>query len=177
MNWVLVVAGLLPLWAAIFIVFTNMRTLRDDQPIVEPAPVQVEQPLKLEAEDVIFDEPDEPKSFFKGILERFKRGKEEKREVEIDFSEPKALEETVSSGLPKGLKRLWGVTFILIFLACLAFGLDTVTAYIFKEYRWVIGTTNPWTSQLELASFSTTAVAGFATTVSTLKTGIYLLKK
>ena len=83
---------------------------------------------------------------------------------------------TVSLGLPKGIKRLWGVTFVLIFLACLVYGSDKALVYIFKEYRWVIGTTNPWTAQLEFASASTSAIAGLSAMLATLRTGIYLLR-
>ena len=179
MNWVLIIVGLLPLWAALFIIFTNMRVLKDDQPLNETAPVQLEQPVRLELTANQVTEREEPKSFFKGLLGRFKGEKtdEPRIETEIDFSEPNSDAENGSLGFPKSIRRIWGVTFVLIFIACLVFGLDRALAYIFKAYRWEIGTPNPWTSQLEFASVSTSAIAGIATMVSTLKTGVYLLKR
>lgn len=111
--------------------------------------------------------------------EQFKRDKTEENpsEGEINFTEPSSLNEGESAlGLPRGLRRLWGATFLLMFLACLAYGSEMALDYIFKEYRWVIGTTNPWTSQLQFATLSASSIAGIATMISTLKTGLFLLK-
>ena len=164
MNWVLVLAGLLPLWAALFIVFSNMRVLRDDEQSLEPAPVRKEKPSELDL-SIVNEEDDEPKSLFKGLLKRFKKEKNP-NEAEIDFTEPKKEEETASLGLPRGIKRLWGITFVLVFVACLAYGLDRGLEYVFREYRWVIGTTNPWTGQLQSAYVFTSAIAGVSVMLS-----------
>ena len=189
MNWVLVIAGLVPLWAALFIVFSNMRVLKDDTmltPLAEPAPIlqqpqpqiQLQTPLELELaeEEIVKVKPqtEEKKGLFGGLFGRLKKEETQTTE-EIDFKEPTA-ESSVSFGIPKGLKRVWGVAMILVFVACLAYGGDKALAYMFKEYRWVIGTTNPWTSQLQTASVATSAVAGIAVMFATLKTGIHLLR-
>lgn len=186
MNWVLIVAGLIPLWAALFIVFSNMRVLKDDPPVMmtkpEPITMQQTQPqntleLELAEETPIVAEKEEKKSLFGGLLGRFK--KEDQNELsleeEITFVEPET-EIGTSLGIPKGLKRIWGVSLVLVFIACMAYGSDIALAYIFKEYRWVIGTTNPWSSQLDTASVATAAIAGVAVMFSTLKTGIHLLR-
>ncbi|MCW4011940.1 MAG: hypothetical protein NWF07_03000 [Candidatus Bathyarchaeota archaeon] len=186
MNWVLIVAGLIPLWAALFIVFSNMRVLKDDTPVIMPEaepmtlqPVQPQNTLELELAEETPNKPipEEKKSLFAGLLGRFK--KEEKDELtleeEIVFAEPD-IENGGSFSIPKGLKRIWGVSLILVFIACLAYGSDIALAYIFKEYRWVIGTTNPWSSQLDTASIATAAIAGVAVMFSTLKTGIHLIR-
>jgi len=178
LNWVLVFAGLLPLWAAIFIIFSNMRALKEAPELMELSPVQVEKPIQNKD---IEEKPEEKeqKSIFSGLLGRFKRGKTEETpsEGEINFTEPSSLNEGESAlGLPRGLRRLWGATFLLMFLACLAYGSEMALDYIFKEYRWVIGTTNPWTSQLQFATLSASSIAGIATMISTLKTGLFLLK-
>lgn len=185
MNWVLVVAGLVPLWAALFIVFTNMRVLKDEAPLMEPEPVKplMQQPkpqssLELElAEEPKSVESEEKKSLFTGLFDRFKKKDSEKEphEEEINFTEL-ASEEGVSLGIPKGLRRIWGAALILVFVAGLVYGSQQTLAYLFKEYRWVIGTTNPWTSQLEMASVATTAIAGVAVMFATLKTGLHLIK-
>ncbi len=182
MNWVLVFAGLLPLWAAIFIVFSNMRVLKDDPTLMEPAPVQVEKPVQnivIEEKPKEPEEKEEQKSIFSGLLGRFRRGNsdEPKLEEEINFTEPSSSEAGASLGIPRWLKRLWGATFVLIFIACLAYGSEKGLDYLFKEYRWVIGTTNPWTSQLRFASMATLTIAGIATMISTLRTGLFLLKR
>jgi len=153
-----------------------MRVLKEDDPVPEAAavnpvavkPVELEIPLET-------NEKEEPKSLFKGLLGKFKKEKDS-LEAEIDFTEPKKEEETAGIGLPKGIKRLWGVTFVLIFVACMAFGLDRGLEYVFREYRWVIGTTNPWTAQLKSANVWTSAVAGVSVMFSTLRTGLFLLK-
>ena len=186
MNWVLIVAGLIPLWAALFIVFSNMRVLKDDTPVMIPEPIQTmpqqpqpQQSLELEILEETPKEkaPEEKKSLFGGLIGRFKKEEQDELslEEEIAFVEPDT-EQGVSLGIPKGLKRIWGVSLILVFIACLAYGSDVALAYIFKEYRWVIGTTNPWSSQLDNASVATAAIAGLAVMVSTLKTGIHLLR-
>ena len=176
MNWVLVIAGLIPLWAALFIIFTNMRALKDDDPFSESFPVKLEKPVE-ELTQAEFEDPKESKSIFKGLLDRFrKKDPESKLEAEINLSES-SLEEEMSPSIPKSLRKIWGATFVLIFLACLAYGSERALNYVFKEYRWVIGTTNPWTSQLKLASVSTSTIATIATMISTLRTGLYLLKK
>ena len=176
LNWVLVIAGLVPFWAALFIIFTNMRTLKDDEPLTESLPVPLEKPVE-ELTQAEFEDPKEPKSLFKGLLDRFKKkDKESKRETEVNFTES-SLDEEASLGIPKSLRRIWGITFVLIVLACLAYGSEKGLNYVFKEYRWVIGTTNPWTSQLKLVSVSASTIATIATMISTLKTGLYLLKK
>ena len=181
MNWVLVFAGLLPLWTAIFIIFSNMRVLKDDPELMEPPAAQAEKPIqdKIIEEKPMEPEEKEEKSIFSGLLDRLRRGKpeENKHEEEINFTEPSSLEEGVSMGFPRWLNRLWGVTFVLIFIACLAYGAEKGLDYLFREYRWVIGTTNPWTSQLRLVSVATLMIAGIATMISTLRTGLFLLKK
>ena len=177
MNWVLVIAGLIPLWAALFIIFTNMRTLKDDVPLSVPSAVQLEKPVEVSLTEESLDESKESKSIFKGLLDRFrKKTPEPSLEAEVNFTESLG-DEGVSLGIPKSLKRFWGVTFVLIVIACLAYGSERGLNYVFKEYRWVIGTTNPWTSQLKLASVSTSTIATIAAMISTLRTGLYLLKK
>ena len=175
MNWVLVIAGLIPLWAALFILFTHMRALKDDAPFTGASPAQLEKPVEeLTPEE--FEDPKEPKSIFKGLLERFrKKDPESGLESNENFTEQSLEEE--GSLIPKSLKRIWGATFVLIFLACLAYGSERGLNYVFKEYRWVIGITNPWTSQLRLLSASASTIATIATMVSTLRTGLYLLQK
>ena len=174
MNWVLVIAGLVPLWAALFIIFTNMRALKDDAPYTESLPVQFEKPVE-ELTQEEFEDPKEPKSIFKGLLDRFRKKDESGLEPNVNFTE-QGLEEE-GSLIPKSLKRIWGATFVLIFLACLAYGSERGLNFVFKEYRWVIGTTNPWTSQLRFVSASASTIATIATMISTLRTGLYLLKK
>ena len=177
LNWVLIIAGLIPLWAALFIIFTNMRTLKDDDPFSGAASIQLETPVEELTQEEFVD-PEEPKSIFKGLLDRFrKKDPESNLEAEINFTEQNLDENEGFLGIPRSLKRLWGATFVLIFLACLAYGSERALNYVFKEYRWVIGTTNPWTSQLKLASVSTSTIATIATMISTLRTGLYLLKK
>ncbi len=178
MNWVLVIAGLIPLWAALFIIFTNMRVLKDDDPFSVPSVIQPEKPVELGPAEDRLEEPKESKSIFKGLMNRFRKkdSEESNLETEINFTESLGDEE-VSLGIPKNLKRLWGATFVLIFLACLVYGSERALNYVFKEYRWVIGTTNPWTGQLKLASVSASTLATIATMISTLRTGLYLLKK
>jgi hypothetical protein len=173
LNWVLVIAGLIPLWAALFIVFTNMRVLKDDTTTPELAQTVKEKAPEPILSDEFIDEQEKPKSIFSGLLGRFKK-KDEESSQDLVFTEKD--EETSALGLPRGLKRLWGVTFILIFIACLAYGSDKGLDYLFKEFRWTIGTTNPWTAQLQFASVSTTAIAEFSAMIATLKTGLYLLK-
>ena len=175
MNWVLVIAGLIPLWAALFIIFTNMRALKDDDPFSESLPLELEKPVE-ELTQAEFEDPKEPKSIFKGLIDRFrKKDAESNLETEVNLTEESLEEE--SSLVPKSLRRIWGATFVLIFLACLAYGSERALNFVFKEYRWVIGTTNPWTSQLKMASISTSTIATLATMISTLRTGLYLLKK
>ena len=175
MNWVLVIAGLIPLWAALFIIFTNMRALKDDAPFTGSSPVQLEKPVE-ELTQEEFEDPKESKSIFKGLLERFKKKDQASGlEANENFTEQSLEEE--GSLIPKSLRRIWGATFVLIVIACLAYGSERALNYVFKEYRWVIGTTNPWTSQLKLASVSASTIATIATMISTLRTGLYLLKK
>jgi hypothetical protein len=173
LNWVLVIAGLIPLWAALFIVFTNMRVLKDDTTTPELAQTVKEKAPEPVLSDEFIDEQENTKGIFSGLLGRFKK-KDEESSQDLMFTEKD--EETSALGLPRGLKRLWGVTFILIFIACLAYGSEKGLDYLFKEYRWTIGTTNPWTAQLQFASVSTTAIAGFSAMIATFKTGLYLLK-
>lgn len=186
MNWVLIVAGLIPLWVALFIVFSNMRVLKEEAPVMIPEPVQAmplqpqpQQSIELEIPEETPKETAtrEKKSLFGSLLGRFKKNEQDELslEEEIAFAE-KETEEGVSFGIPKGLKRIWGASLILVFIACMAYGSDVALAYIFKEYRWVIGTTNPWSSQLDTASVATAAIAGVAVMFSTLKTGIHLLR-
>jgi len=174
LNWVLVIAGIIPLWAALFIVFTNMKVLKDDATTSESAPTIKDKKPELVISDDFIDEQENPKSIFAGLLGRFKKKTDESSE-EIIFTEP-ASDKSVTLGLPRGLKQLWGVTFILIVIACLAYGSEKALAYLFKEYRWIIGTANPWTTQLQFATVSMTAIAGFSAMIATLRTGIYLLK-
>jgi hypothetical protein len=187
LNWVLVIAGLIPLWAALFIIFTNMRVLKDDAPLMEPEPVQPimqqeaqpQSSLELElAEEPRKEDAEEKKSLFAGLFDRFKKkdSDEQQLEEEINFVEPSSEESSLSLGIPRGLRRLWGAALILVFVACLVYGSQQTLSYLFKEYRWVIGTTNPWTSQLEMASVATKAIAGIAVMFATLKTGLHLIK-
>ena len=150
-----------------------MRTLNEDDPFPESLPKTQEKPVE-ELTQEEFEDPKESKNIFSGLLDRFKKKDEPKLE-EGNFTMTD-LEEG-GSLIPKSLKRIWGVTFVLIFLACLAYCSERALNYVFKEYRWVIGTTNPWTSQLKMASAATTTIATLATIISTLRTGLYLLKK
>lgn len=175
MNWVLVIAGLIPLWAALFIVFTNMRALKEDDPFSVDSSVHMDNPVEIELTQESFEDPKEPKSIFKGLIDRFKKKDEPKLESEVKFTE-QSLDEEGTLGVPNSLRRIWGATFVLIFLACLVYGLERTLSYVFKEYRWVIGITNPWTNQLKMASMSATTIASIATMISILRTGLHLLK-
>lgn len=179
LNWVLVIAGILPLWAALFIVFTNMRVLKDETSSNNNGPVEKEKSSDVE----LIDAPEEKKeseSIFSGLLGGIKKDEDKRKKDEggdeLEFKEDPLMVEKPSLGLPKGLKRLWGIAFLLIFLASLAYGAENGLAYLFKEYRWVIGTTNPWTSQLRAASVYSAAAAGVSVMLATLRTGIYLIR-
>ena len=182
MNWVVIIAGLIPLWAAIFITFTNMRELSDDgEETPVPAPGTKKTILELDLSDK--DEPaEEKKGLFGGILGRFRKKEEEgTEEGDPDFNAgaPIPAEQPIvhaSIGFPKGIKRLWGAAMILVFLACLAYSSERALEYAFKEYRWVIGTANPWTSQLEFNTMATSALAAVGVMVATVRTGIHLLR-
>ncbi len=180
MNWVVIIAGLLPLWGALFIAFSNMKTLNDEEALLAVQVPKTETLLELDLTEV---NPEEKKvGLFEGILGRFK--KEEKTEEpkeELGFNEAHLVKEqpvvAVSSiGLPKGIKKLWGAAMILLFLACLAYCSERALDYAFREYRWVIGTTNPWTSQLAFNTMATTILAALGVMTATLRTGIYLIR-
>jgi len=74
-----VFAGLLPLWAAIFIIFSNMRVLKDDPELMEIASEQVKKPVQNK---VIEEKPKEP---------------EEKEEVNVEA----VAEAMVAAELPE----------------------------------------------------------------------------
>jgi len=82
LNWVLIVAGLIPLWAALFIVFSNMRVLKDETPVMIPETIQTmpqkpqpQQSLELEIleEPPKEQAPEDKKSLFGGLFGRFKK--------------------------------------------------------------------------------------------------------
>ncbi len=81
-----------------------------------------------------------------------------------------------SIGFPKGIKRLLGAAMVLVFLACLDYSSEKALDYAFMEYRWVIGTANPWTSQLAFNTMATSALAAVGIIVATVRTGIHLLR-
>jgi hypothetical protein len=58
----------------------------------------------------------------------------------------------------------------------IAYSSERALDYAFKEYRWVIGTSNPWTSQLAFNTMATTSIAALGVMVATLRTGIYLIR-
>ena len=182
MNWVVIIAGLIPLWAAIFITFTNMKVLSEDgEEVSSPAPGTNKTILELDLSDK--DEPvEEKKGLFGGILGRFRKKEEEgteEEELEFKAEAPIPVEQPIvqaSIGFPKGVKRLWGAAMVLVFLACLAYSSEKALDYAFKEYRWVIGTANPWTSQLAFNTMATSALAVVGIMVATVRTGIHLLR-
>jgi hypothetical protein len=183
LNWVVIIAGLIPLWAGLFIAFSNMKVLSNEEiDFIQPEP-RKETILELDLTDDPKPEEPEKKGLFAGILGKIKK-KEEKPEEpqeELGFNEDPLVDPTPvisasSIGLPKGIRKLWGAAMILIFLACLAYSSERVLDYAFKEYRWVIGTTNPWTNQLAFNTMATTSVAALGVMVATLRTGIYLIR-
>lgn len=183
MNWVVIIAGLIPLWAGLFIAFSNMKVLNSDEiDFMQPEP-RKETILELDLTDEPKPEEPEKKGLFEGIMGKLKK-KEEKPidpQEELGFNDDQVIESTpvvsVSSiGLPKGIKKLWGAAMILIFLACLAYSSERALDYAFKEYRWVIGTSNPWTSQLAFNTMATTSAAALGVMAATLRTGIYLIR-
>jgi hypothetical protein len=177
---VLVIAGLIPLWAALFIVFTNMKTLNPDQESIQPvsAPLSIPQTTETELDLEENSEDFKEESLFTGLLGRFRKNDTpaEESDIEADFIEEQPETSSFSSGIPKEMKQVWGATLILVFLAGLAYGFDVSLDYIFREYRWTIGMTNPWTVQLRQASVTTSIFAGIAMMLATLKTGIYLIR-
>ncbi len=180
MNWVVIIAGLVPLWGALFIAFTNMKVLSDDEVLAELQVPKTETILELDLteENPVFEKK---KGVFSGIMGKLKKKEEpELPQEEIGFTNDPVVEPSVASvstlGLPKGIKKLWGAAMILLFLACLAYSSERALDYAFKEYRWVIGTTNPWTSQLAFNTMATTSIAALGVMVATLRTGIYLIR-
>jgi hypothetical protein len=157
-----------------------MKTLNDEEALLAVQVPKTETLLELDLTEV---KPEEEKTgLFEGILGRFKKEeKPEKPKEELGFSESPIVEKepvvSVSSiGLPKGIKKLWGAAMILLFLACLAYCSERALDYAFREYRWVIGTTNPWTSQLAFNTMATTILAALGVMTATLRTGIYLIR-
>lgn len=180
MNWVVIIAGLIPFWAALFIAFSNMKVLNGEDLIVEASEPKKETLLEL---DLTEEKPEkeEKTGLFSGVLGRLKKKGETGELVEeLALTDDPILKgEKVMAGgieLPKGIKRIWGAAMILLFLACLAYGSERALDYAFKEYRWVIGTTNPWTRQLEFNTMATTVLAALGVMVATLKTGMYLIR-
>ena len=183
MNWVVIIAGLIPLWAGIFIAFSNMKVLNNDEIDFIPIELRKETVLELDLTEDPPTEETEKKGLFNGIMEKFKKNEEkpEEPQEELGFNDEPVVEipPVVSAqgiGLPKGIKKLWGAAMILIFLACLAYSSERALDYAFKEYRWVIGTSNPWTSQLAFNTMATTSVAALGVMAATVRTGIYLIR-
>ncbi|MFA9437687.1 MAG: hypothetical protein ACEROO_11345 [Candidatus Bathyarchaeota archaeon] len=69
-----------------------------------------------------------------------------------------------------------GAAMVLVFLTCPAYSSEKALDYAFKEYRWVIGTANPWMSQLAFNTMATSALAAVGVMVATVRTGIHLLR-
>jgi hypothetical protein len=68
LNWVVVIAGLVPLWAAIFMTFTNMKVLSDDgEEGPSPVPGIKKTILELDLSDKDESE-EEKKGLFGGIF-------------------------------------------------------------------------------------------------------------
>ena len=181
MNWVIIIAGLLPLWGALFIAFSNMKNLNDDEILADLQEPKTETLLEL---DLTEEKPvtEEKEGLFSGIMDKFKKNEEpEPIQDELGFNDPpKVTEQPVVQvsgiGLPKGIRKLWGAAMILLFLACLAYSSERALDYIFREYRWVIGTSNPWTSQLEFNTMATTVLAALGVMAATLRTGVHLVR-
>ena len=173
---------MIPLWAAIFITFTNMKVLSEDEEEgPSPAPGTNKTILELDLSDK--DEPvEEKKGLFGGILGRFRKKEEDGTEEEgpeFKAEAPILAEQPVvhaSIGFLKGIKRLWGAAMVLVFLACLAYSSEKALDYAFKEYRWVICTANPWTSQLAFNTMATSALVAVGVIVATVRNGIHLLR-
>ncbi len=165
-NWVVVIAGLIPLWAAIFVTFSNMKKLKNEEsttPLIQETLPEAE----TMEEPVFSDLPEEPEE-------------KDPFQDEVVFSEdletPQPQESPVDFGLPKSIRRFWGAAFVLVFLACLAFSSEKILGYAFREYRWVIGMENPWIDQLAFNTMTTSGIAVVGSMVATLRTGIYLLR-
>ena len=175
LNWVVIIAGLVPLWGALFIAFTNMKVVSDDEILAELQVPKTETILEL-------DLTEEKTGLFSGIIGKLKKKEDPAQPTEeIEFNDTPRVETpsitSVSSiGLPKGIRKLWGAALILLFLACLAYSSERALDYAFKEYRWVIGTSNPWTTQLAFNTMATTLIAALGVMVATLRTGIYLIR-
>ena len=177
----IIIAGLIPLWVALFIAFSNMKTLDTDEILLEMREPKKETILELDLTEEKPKEEAPSPGLFSGLLGRFQKeeendGQNDEAELKEDPLADVEPEITKGIGLPKGIKRLWGAAMVLIFLAILAYGSERVLDYAFKEYRWVIGTTNPWTSQLEFNKMATTILAALGVMAATLKTGIYLIR-
>lgn len=181
MNWVIIIAGLIPLWGAMFIAFTNMKVLNDDEILAELQEPNTETLLEL---DLTEERPvtEEKEGLFSGIIGKLKKNEApEQPQEENMFNEAQpVVEKSIASistiGFPKGIRKIWGAAMILLFLACLAYSSERALDYAFREYRWVIGTSNPWTSQLAFNTMATTSIAALGVMVATLRTGIYLLR-
>lgn len=157
-----------------------MKTLNDEEALLAVQVPKTETLLELDLTEV---KPEEEKTgLFEGILGRFKKEEkpeEPKEELGLNKTPPVKEQPVVSVnsiGLPKGIKKLWGAAMILLFLACLAYCSERALDYAFREYRWVIGTTNPWTSQLAFNTMATTILAALGVMTATLRTGIYLIR-
>ena len=144
MNWVIIIAGLLPLWGAMFIAFSNMKPLSDEEVLNALKEPNKETILEL---DLTEERPvgEEKAGLFSGILGKLNNKEEpEQTPVEPRFEDPPRVEEqTITSissiGLPKGIRKLWGAAMILLFLACLAYCSERALDYAFKEYRGKLG--------------------------------------
>ena len=177
MNWVVIIAGLVPLWGALFIAFTNMKVLSDDEVLAELQVPKTETILEL---DLTEEKPgiEEKTGLFSGIMGKLKKKEDQVQpQEEPGFTNDPVVKPSVASvstlGLPKGIKKIWGAAMILLFLA---YSSERALDFAFKEYRWVIGTSNPWTSQLAFNTMATTSIAALGVMVATLRTGIYLIR-
>lgn len=162
--------------------FTNMKVLNADELDYPEAPQRAQPVQELDLTDEPVVKPvEEPKGLVQKLLGRFRKNDEpEEQTDELEFSEDQIpVDQPVVAagiGLPEGIRKLWGAALILVFFACLAYSSERALDYAFKEYRWVIGTANPWTNQLAANTMVTTAVASLGLMAATLRTGIYLIR-
>ena len=119
MNWVIIIAGLLPLWGALFIAFSNMKPLSDEEVLNALKEPNKETILEL---DLTEERPvgEEKAGLFSGILGKLNKNEDsEQAPVEPGFDDPPRIEEqTITSissiGPPKGIRKLWGAAMILL---------------------------------------------------------------
>jgi len=148
MEPVLLVAGALPFWASILVALLNLRKSKGGQG----------------EGDTAFKEGE-------GLTTGVATGGTEALELE---GEPI---EGVGEGLPKGLRRLWGLALLLCFLTGFLYGSNRLLAFLFKEYRWVIGTTYTWGDEVGQAVRASSALSLLACLAAALRTGVYFLKE